>query len=629
MISDQNIDYIIMLLGVVVMKRRMLNIDWCAINGASRKKRILHFNEDSSGVFICPVSTCLHSGFKSKRGIRKHISSIHNWYYYFNEQPVINRAEIKENRNKSKCSTLKMPAFSLTEGIGKEFLDWLLTPCGGGKSNKEALQTGRRAMKFLKASMGEQQEEKVSERYADCCLGSPSVIMSFLQDITERWEISSSGAFNYMKAIGDLMDYRKSCGVSDEVLRSFAVTEVYVRRGKENLSKRKRLEYARNLKLETLVAKNSWASIEEMEKVVPYHTPMYQSILDLCKGGSNVPNVTQLAFATRFIVTFLFLRVKCTRPMSFRYLTMEMVDEAKRNGGFVDQTSFKTCDKYVFDTLLLIPAVLDVLETYKRCIRPLCNPCCDYFIVTTNGTQYTAFSTAMSLLVYEAIGKYVHPTRYRQIIETESNERLNEKEREIISKDQKHSSYVAKRAYQKKLCREVALDARSCMEKLVGTNRDEHTLLLASTVSGKDIGKELPNCVGVNETIGSFREVMINESTSEDTVIEIDEDKQDNKVTKLNESGPSDQLQNKDVIVVKKEEAEEQVKSTLGSQRFTEAEDHFLRLGVKKYGYSNWSKILKDKDYEFNPSRTRDSLRIRARTLKLKKKEKSRLLGSI
>ena len=99
--------------------------------------------------------------------------------------------------------------------------------------------------------------------------------------------------------------------------------------------------------------------------------------------------------------------------------------------------------------------------------------------------------------------------------------------------------------------------------------------------------------------------------------------------SRLNESGPSDQLQNRDVIEVKKEEAEEQVKSTLGSQRFTEAEDHFLRLGVKKYGYSNWSKILKDKDYEFNPSRTRDSLRIRARTLKLKKKEKSRLLGSI
>ena len=59
-----------------------------------------------------------------------------------------------------------------------------------------------------------------------------------------------------------------------------------------------------------------------------------------------------------------------------------------------------------------------------------------------NGTQYTTFSTAMSLLVHEAIGKYVNPTRHREIMETESNERMSE-ERETISEGQKHSSDVA------------------------------------------------------------------------------------------------------------------------------------------------------------------------------------------
>ena len=89
----------------------------------------------------------------------------------------------------------------------------------------------------------------------------------------------------------------------------------------------------------------------------------------------------------------------------------------------------------------------------------------------------------MSLLVHETIGKYVNPTRYRQIVETESNERLNNKERETISKDQKHSSYVTKSLYQKKLSREVAIEGRACMQKIVGKDRDTHTTALASSLS--------------------------------------------------------------------------------------------------------------------------------------------------
>ena len=71
---------------------------------------------------------------------------------------------------------------------------------------------------------------------------------------------------------------RLLCGfTSDDVLRSFAVSEVYIRRGEENLSKHKRMQYARNLQLEKLIAQNSWATMEEMGKVIPYHTSTYQS----------------------------------------------------------------------------------------------------------------------------------------------------------------------------------------------------------------------------------------------------------------------------------------------------------------------------------------------------------------
>ena len=635
----------------------MLHVDWRAVNGACRKKRILHLKNNTDGLFCCPITTCLHMGFKSQHGLRKHIDSDHCWYYYFNEQPTLNRDEVKEKeKERAKCSTFKMPAFSLQDGMGHDYLRWLGTPCGGGKCNREALQIGRRAMKFLKASMGEQQEDTVSEGYADCCLGSPCVIMNFLKMITEQWEMTSSGALNYMKAIGDLMDFRKSSGVSDEVLRSFAVSEVYIRRGKENLSKRKRMHYARNLDLEQLIARDSWASMDEMENVIPFHTRRYQEILCVCKESDANPTISQLAFATRFIVTFLFLRVKCTRPMSYQYLTLKMFEEAKENGGFIDQTAFKTHEKYAFDTLILTDSVLQILETYKTHVRPLCNPACDFFVITTNGTQYTAFCTAMSLLVHEAIGKYVNPTRYRQIVETESTERLTDKERDTISRDQKHSSYVAKRVYQKKTSREVAVNGKACMQKIVGKGRDEHTNAVASSLtevmsSSKSSTRMKGPCTsnvthradadGHSSCSSSLRtevmekidtvlddaEVTIDETPPKEAIVEIQDDNTEPERESARDAH-ADESQRAEAsppnidIEVKREEAEDAARRGGSIKRFTVTEDGYLKKGVTKYGKSSWSKILQDTDYTFTPTRNRDSLRMRAKTLGLLKKPK-------
>ncbi len=466
------------------MTKRVLTVDWKAINGSTVKKRILHLKGNADSIFLCPIQVCLHVGFKSSRGLRKHINTVHPWYYYFDEQPLINRNDARvQEKSKIKSCTHKMPAFSLHIGVGKEFLEWLQTPCGGGKSTKEATHIGRRAMKFLMASLGDPEgDTTVKEEYIDCCVGSPAIVINFLKLITEEWELRSSAALTYMKAVSDLLDFRKANGVSDNTLRSFAVTEVYIRRGKENLTKQKNIEYARNLDLETLISRNSWASIQEMEEVIPYHTPKYEYVLKKCKSKEQPPTVSQLSFATRFIATFLFLRVKCTRPMTYQFLTLKMVADAKENGGFVDQTAFKTSDKYAFDTLVLSDDVLNILDTYVKVVRPVLNPSCDYLLITNNGTQYHAFGMAMSLLVHQAIGKSVNPTRYRQIVESESASQLSEKEREVISKDQKHSSYVAKRMYQKRLSRDVAVEGMACMQKIVGHDREKHTSDLASSL---------------------------------------------------------------------------------------------------------------------------------------------------
>ena len=153
--------------------------------------------------------------------------------------------------------------------------------------------------------------------------------------------------------------------------------------------------------------------------------------------------------------------------MTYQFLTLEMIEKCKINGGFIDQKDFKTSVRYVFDTLIIIVDVMLLLDLYIKYIRPLLNASCKFLLVTNTGKQYHSLTTAMDLLVYAAIGKYINPTRYRQIVDTESMEKLNEKEQSIISQDQKHSSHVAKIHYQKKLSRDVAMQGKQYMNKMV------------------------------------------------------------------------------------------------------------------------------------------------------------------
>jgi len=768
-----------------IKRRRSLFVNWKEVNGASVKKRVLHFAVSEKGEYLCPVKSCLHIGFKSQRGIRKHINNIHPWYLFFDDQPTVNRTLAQEHTEViRKVCTHNFPAFTLEIGIGKDFLKWLQTPCGGGRTAKEAKNIARRAMKFLMSSYGENSLQTVlKEDYIDCCIGSPRIVMDFLKLITEEWGLQAGSALSYMKSIGDLLDFRKASGVSDDALRSFTVTEVYVRRGKENLAKKKKLEYGRNLDLETLISRNSWASLEEMEQVIPYHTPKYEYVWKKCKARDDQPTVGELSFASRFIVTFLFLRVKCTRPMTFQYLTLDMINSAKSNGGYVDQTTFKTKDKYVFDTLILTEEVLKILDSYIKIIRPFMSPKCEYILVTCNGTQYTAFGSAMSLLVYQAIGKSVNPTRYRQIVESESAVHLTDKEREVVSKDQRHGSQVAKRIYQKRLSREVASEARSCLQKMTGTEKEKHNQNLASFLSESSskpsCSKDNENAISADEETSSQStatsimkpassenipkrtaeslpnndatrvEPMENEqvarkmypkrlsrelasdnrsctqkvsvtekeqhnskmatsvsdgsskpgcskdylnvssggkqNTSQPTKISITKTASSEEVHNQSEetfpyddatlteamdtepenevcevidvtteahlnmgsikSRPNTSINNQPSADVKTEDEyegmtqpniesainlpakevkveniERQLSDNTRLKRFTIEEDRFLRDGVSKYGYGMWKDIFKDKDFTFHPSRTRDSLRMRAKTLKIKKK---------
>ena len=168
----------------------------------------------------------------------------------------------------------------------------------------------------------------------------------------------------------------------------------------------------------------------------------------------------------------------------------------------------------------------------------------------------------MSKLVFDAIGKYIHPTRYRQIVETQSFNQLTSEEQRILSEDQKHSSAVAKVHYQKQRSREVALKGHECLKKLQGAK-------------GSEVDKD------VHPRLGDSIERVQNISSSP----------------------------KKDDLPKRILRSQSNIRHVL---KFTTEEDAFLKEGITKHGFGQWTAILRDADFHFQDGRTADSLKKRA-----------------
>ena len=120
------------------MSKRRLTVEWQGIDGAAKKKRVLHLKRNESDIYLCPVADCLHVGFKSERGVRKHVGNIHPWYYFFDSKPDVSRSIATPFKANYKNTTHKFPAFSIESGEGLNFVEWLETDCGGGKKKERS-----------------------------------------------------------------------------------------------------------------------------------------------------------------------------------------------------------------------------------------------------------------------------------------------------------------------------------------------------------------------------------------------------------------------------------------------------------------------------------------------------------
>ena len=288
------------------------------------------------------------------------------------------------------------------------------------------------------------------------------------------------------------------------------------------------------------------------------------SLASLRTNRENVPNVnpSDLTFATKSLATYLFIKVKGSRPMTYQYLTVEMIKPTKANGGFIDQKTIKTAGKYGFDSVILADTSMQILDGYIIFGRPLLKPQSDFVLVTKNGSQHSKLGNEMSKLVFDSIGKYIHPTRYRQIVFT----LLTTKSTKYCLKTKKKSPVVAKVHYQKRRSREVAVKAHECLKKLQGTK-------------GSGVDMEVNTRFGGSSSIATF-EPAIECARSENARPKIDSAHSNRFLSEGHQRQPL---------------------------RFTTDEDDFLKRGIDKHGFGQWTAILRDPEFRFKKGRLADS----------------------
>ena len=554
---------------------------WKDALGASKKPRRLHLLADDDGLFSCPVNICDSGLYETQRGCRKHVHNRHGWYYYFDVKPnvehVLPQTTItKKAVKKSKRSNTKdMPMFNKDCLFDKTFKNWLCSPGGGSKGYVQASQVSCRLLKFLKFCCADCCPTwEIPNAVVDYCLGSIASISDFIDYLKDTWKVGYAGMIGYMNSISHALDFRRmDTGESSQL---FIASEIYTERVKKTFSKKMRSEWNVLLSVEYLSKIDSWATLEDMQQVLPFNADKFTQVLLNASSGDNViVPAHDLSFCTSYIISVLFIMVKASRPMTFQYLTVTMFNSIGKDG-MIDQTNFKTQNKYGFDTIIFPSNVQVIVKGYITCIRKRLNPICDYLLISRNGTQLTRLSDIFGRAVFQAIGKYINPTRYRQIIETESAEILSIDEQKILSEDQKHTSLVAKVHYQKLRSRDVAEKGRNVMDKLRDGTKSQQTI---SSIENALITKQTDE-PDFQIASTSFKNNKENDSDDEKT----------------------------DTIIKPKEKRQKKV-------AFSSIEDTFLKSGLAKHG-SSWKSILTDPEFKFHPTRKTATLFRRAKLCK-------------
>ena len=136
------------------------------------------------------------------------------------------------------------------------------SPAAGGRGKNHADQIVSRISKFFAFCLEDTgSEEELESNYVDYRIGSVEHIGKFLENMKTAHKITNSGQLGYIRAILELMDYRKFQGLPANILLHFSVVEIYLRRvrkgfSKKNVSAVEHITRYRNTREETSLGHN-------------------------------------------------------------------------------------------------------------------------------------------------------------------------------------------------------------------------------------------------------------------------------------------------------------------------------------------------------------------------------------
>ena len=137
-------------------------------------------------------------------------------------------------------------------------------------------------------------------------------------------------------------------------------------------------------------------------------------------------------------------------------------------------------------------------------------------LICLNGKQISKLSNIFGRVDFLAIGKYINPTQYRRFIEIESAEKRTVDKQTCLGEDQKHTSNVAKINYQNLRSENIAMKAKSYLEKLQDSSKSsEHLATINKTTHSSNkinFEKGEPSKQGLRQKKAAF-------SDSEDNFI--------------------------------------------------------------------------------------------------------------
>ena len=153
------------------------------------------------------------------------------------------------------------------------------------------------------------------------------------------------------------------------------------------------------LSVDYLKSINCWAKVEELQNVLRHHSQKYKQIVLNASSPFSSIAAQDLSFAMSSIVAALFLMVKNSRPTTYQFLTVQMVQPIGENR-IINQTNFKTKEKYGFDLVIFSNGALTLIKKYINFIWPCLNPCCNYVMICRNGKQISKLSNILGRAVF-------------------------------------------------------------------------------------------------------------------------------------------------------------------------------------------------------------------------------------